>query len=67
MLFRRNFLRPLLVATPTLLLLAATPVFAQSQALSLPADSPRWELEGQAKVADYQGRKSIFLDGGGRP
>ena len=32
--------------------------------LSLPADSPRWQLEGQAKPADYQGRKALFLDGG---
>jgi len=39
--------------------------FAQtSQSLSLPADSPRWDLEQEAKVADYQGRKSIRLDGG---
>jgi hypothetical protein len=34
-------------------------------ALSIPADSPRWQLDGQAKVAEYQGRQSIFLDGGG--
>jgi hypothetical protein len=34
------------------------------QALSVPADSPRWNLEGKAEVVDYQGRKSIFLDGG---
>src|SRR5882757_8799393 len=33
------------------------------QVLSVPADSPRWSLEGQAKVADYQGRKSLLLDG----
>ena len=33
-------------------------------ALSVPADSPRWQLDGQAKVAEYQGRQSIFLDGG---
>ena len=32
--------------------------------LSVPPDSPRWELEGQAKAAEYQGRKSLFLDGG---
>ncbi len=37
---------------------------AQSQALSVPPDSPRWELEGQAKVAEYQGRKSLYLNGG---
>ncbi|MBD0372406.1 MAG: hypothetical protein ICV60_16300 [Pyrinomonadaceae bacterium] len=35
-----------------------------AQTLSVPADSPRWELQGQAKAADYQGRKSLFLDGG---
>ena len=38
---------------------------AQSlQTLSLAPDSPRWEFEGQAKPVDYQGRKSLFLDGG---
>jgi hypothetical protein len=35
-----------------------------SGTLSVPADSPRWELEGQAKAAEYQGRKCLFLDGG---
>lgn len=34
------------------------------QTLSVPADSPRWGLEGQAKTAEYQGRKSLLLDGG---
>jgi len=34
------------------------------QTLSVPADSTRWELEGQAKAAEYQGRKCLFLDGG---
>lgn len=37
---------------------------AQTQTLSIPSDSPRWELEGQAKAAEYQGRKCLFLDGG---
>jgi hypothetical protein len=40
---------------------------AQSQTprtLSVPADSPRWDLQGQAKAAEYQGRKCLFLDGG---
>jgi hypothetical protein len=32
--------------------------------LSLPADSPRWDLQGQAKVEDHQGRKSLYFDGG---
>jgi hypothetical protein len=40
--------------------LAQTP-----QTLSVPPDSPRWELEGEAKTADYQGRKCLFLNGGG--
>jgi hypothetical protein len=35
-----------------------------TQTLSVPPDSPRWELQGQAKAAEYQGRKSLFLDGG---
>ena len=34
------------------------------QALSVPPDSPRWDLQGQAKAAEYQGRKCLFLDGG---
>lgn len=33
--------------------------------LSLPADSARWELVGQAKVTDYRGRKCLRIDGGG--
>jgi hypothetical protein len=32
--------------------------------LSVPPDSPRWELEGNAKVAEFEGRKSLMLDGG---
>ncbi|MBV8859497.1 MAG: hypothetical protein JOZ02_21375 [Acidobacteria bacterium] len=43
---------------------AAAPDSQTPQTLSVPADSPRWNLEGKAEVADYQGRKSIFLDGG---
>ncbi len=35
-----------------------------SPGLSIPADSTRWELQGQAKVAEYQGRQCLFLDGG---
>ncbi len=31
--------------------------------LSIPPDSPRWELEGQTKVTEYQGRKSLMLNG----
>jgi hypothetical protein len=35
------------------------------QTQSVPADSPRWNLEGKAEVTEFQGRKGIFLDGGG--
>src|SRR5258705_5948069 len=34
------------------------------QKLSIPADSPRWDLQGEAKPAEYQGRKCLLLDGG---
>jgi len=46
------------------LLFASTGHSAAPQALSVPPDSPRWDLEGQAKVVEYQGRKCLFLDGG---
>src|SRR5512143_1225202 len=42
-------------------------IIAQSQApqtLTVPADSPRWDLQGDVKVVDYQGRKCIRFEGG---
>jgi hypothetical protein len=50
-------------ATPRVLLESASRS-QTPQTLSIPADSPRWGLEGQAKAAEYQGRKCLFLDGG---
>jgi hypothetical protein len=51
--------------------LAALALFAASaahcqtpQTVSVPADSQRWDLQGEAKVAEYQGRKCLLLDGG---
>src|SRR6202171_2323919 len=32
--------------------------------LSVPVYSPRGDLQGQARAAEYQGRKCLFLDGG---
>jgi len=32
--------------------------------LALPPDSPRWELEGEAKPVEYRGRRCLRLDGG---
>ncbi len=46
------------------LLVAASARSQTPETLSVPPDSPRWELEGQAKPAEYQGRKCLFLDGG---
>jgi len=44
---------------------SASPVAPQApQTFSIPPDSQRWNLEGQAKVAEYQGRKCLYLDGG---
>src|SRR5579862_3889293 len=34
------------------------------QVLSIPPDSPLWDLQGEAKVSEYLGRKCIVLDGG---
>lgn len=36
----------------------------EPQRLSIPADSPRWELQGQAEASEHQGRKCLRLDGG---
>jgi hypothetical protein len=43
---------------------APTPQAPTKPAISIPPDSPRWELEGQAKVAQFLGRKCLLLDGG---
>ena len=45
--------------------LLVTSASAQPTSLSVPADSPQWDLQGQARPAEYQGRKCLFLDGGG--
>ncbi len=54
-----------ILALCTLALLFESAAYSEtSQALSLPSDSPRWDLQGQAKAAEYQGRKCLSLDGG---
>src|SRR5205085_8768246 len=53
-----TMLRPLALCA---ILSAST---ALSETISLPPDSARWELQGQAKPAEYQGRKCLLLDGG---
>ena len=59
--------RPLAGCACALLLVSATHDRAGAeqtqQPLAVPPDSPRWDLEGNAKVAEYQGRKCLALDG----
>src|SRR5437762_3807046 len=38
--------------------------FWAAQAESIPTDSPRWQLKGQAKVTEYLGRRCLSLAGG---
>lgn len=67
MITRRQTLRPLSSALTAgcLALLFASAAYSQSsQTLAVPADSPRWDLQGQAKAAEYQGRKCLLIDGG---
>lgn len=47
---------------PAALTLAAASAHAQAP-LAVPPDSPRWEFQGDAKPAEYQGRKALRLDG----
>ena len=46
-------------------LLGSTAYAQPPQTLSVPVDSPRWDLQGEAKVTEYQGRKCLLLNGGG--
>lgn len=46
------------------LLVESTAYFQAPQTLSVPADSQRWDLQEQAKVVEFQGRKCLMLDGG---
>ena len=48
-----------------ILLAAVQSLSAQNHTtLALPTDSPRWDLQGQAKATEFQGRKCLLLDGG---
>jgi hypothetical protein len=57
-----NSYRLILIATSFLPF--APPSWGQAQPLSVNPDSPRWDLQGQAKATEYQGRKCLLLDGG---
>ena len=36
----------------------------EPQTLTVPPDSPRWDLQQEAKVTDYLGRKCLMINGG---
>jgi hypothetical protein len=50
------------LASCALALLCAS--IGHAQTVSVPPDSPRWDLQGKAELADYLGRKCLLLDGG---
>jgi hypothetical protein len=53
------------LATCAFGLLFGSVAFADTPStLSVPPDSPRWELEGRASATEYLGRKCLLLDGG---
>jgi hypothetical protein len=60
---RKTVLKPLALC-PIAFLFASVAIAQAPQTLSVPADSPRWDLQGQARLTEYQGRKCLFLDGG---
>lgn len=62
---KRIMIRYFVSCTFALLLVVGSIAHSQtSQTLAVPADSPRWDLQGEAKAAEYRGRKSLLLDGG---
>ena len=56
-------IRSLITAISAGFLFGAAFLSAQ-EVLSVPPESPRWDLQGQAKATEYQGRKCLLLDGG---
>jgi hypothetical protein len=61
MILQTMILRPKIAVSLSLFMVTASLVAQQT--LSIPPDSPRWELEGQAKATEYQGRKCLSLNG----
>jgi hypothetical protein len=62
--YQSIFVAFLVIGCMTSSLAAQGTAVQPAQTLSIPPDSPRWQLQGQAKAAEYQGRKCLFLDGG---
>jgi len=52
------------LASNAFAVIIASVAHAQTPPLSVPPDSTRWDLQGQAKVAESHGRQCLLLDGG---
>jgi hypothetical protein len=52
------------IAFATVLLAAMAPAGAENAPLSIPPDSARWDLQGNAKVTEDGGRRCLLLNGG---
>jgi len=53
-----------LMCKSLLFLIFAGVISVAGQKVSLAPDSPRWNLEAEAKPADFLGRKALYLNGG---
>jgi hypothetical protein len=60
--WRTAMLRRLALCAVALLVASAAP--SRGQSVSAPPDSSHWELEGEARPVEYQGRDCLRLDGG---
>jgi hypothetical protein len=57
-------IRSVVARVVPLLICASAARAAQTPPLSVPPDSPRWDLQGKAMVAEHLGRSTLLLDGG---
>jgi len=54
-----------LITSFALAIVSTTTARAQTaEPLFVPPDSSRWDLQGGAKLSEYQGRKALLIDGG---
>jgi hypothetical protein len=47
-----------------LIAIAVLALDLSAETISIPPDSPRWELQGKTEIVEYLGRRSLLLDGG---
>lgn len=63
-LLSRKEARPLVLTAVLILSFGSVLVGQQTPGISVSPDSPRWDLQGQANVAEYLGKKCLYLNGG---